>query len=115
MKRFGLAKSSLLRKTSEFNLVYRSGKRLYGKGFALIYLNGDQPASRLGISVQKKVGNAVRRNRIKRIIRETFRLNRDTFPGSSDIVFAVRPGFSLNGMAAVRAAVAGVTGLPGQN
>lgn len=115
MKRFGLPKSSLLRKTREFNLVYRGGKRLHGKGFALIYLTAEQPASRLGISVQKKVGNAVRRNRIKRIVRETFRLHREIFPRSSDIVFAIRPGFSLNGMLEVRAAVAGITGMQGQS
>ncbi|MCI5143985.1 MAG: hypothetical protein D3923_00320, partial [Candidatus Electrothrix sp. AR3] len=48
--------------------------------------------------------------RIKRIIRETFRLHKQIFPHSNDIVFAVRPGFSLNSMQAVRAAVAGLTG-----
>jgi ribonuclease P protein component len=88
---------------------------LRGSGFALIYLAGAGETSRLGISVHRKVGNAVRRNRIKRIVRETFRLHRDIFPGSSDIVFTVRPQFSVNGMPALRDAVAGVTGLSGQN
>ena len=114
MKRFGLPKTGLLRKTGEFNQVYRRGRRLRGQGFALIYLAGEQESSRLGISVHRKVGNAVRRNRIKRIVRETFRLHRDIFPQSSDIVFTVRPDFSLAGMAAVREAVANVTGLSGQ-
>jgi ribonuclease P protein component len=59
------------------------------------------------------VGNAVQRNRIKRIVRETFRLHRNIFPQASDIVFTVRPEFSLRGMHDVRDAVAELTGLPG--
>ncbi|MEA2116336.1 MAG: ribonuclease P protein component [Thermodesulfobacteriota bacterium] len=110
-----LPKNCLLRKTGEFNQVYRRGQRLRGNGFALIYLPGDQPVSRLGLSVHRKVGNAVRRNRIKRFVRETFRLHREIFPQSSDIIFTVRPEFSLNGMHAIRAAVSGLTGFQGQS
>ncbi len=91
--------------------MYRNGARLYGKGFTLVYLRDEQAdnrlsGSRLGISVPRKVGNAVQRNRIKRIIREAFRLHWEVFPRCSDIVFAVRPGFPLTGMQAVRDAVA---------
>jgi ribonuclease P protein component len=114
MKRFALPKSCLLRKTGEYNLVYRNGRRLRGSGFTLVCLDGNgQPNSRLGISVQVKTGGAVRRNWIKRIIRETFRLHREIFPSSSNIVFAVRPEFSLHGLHDVRAAVAVLTDLPG--
>lgn len=98
--------------------MYRNGARLYGKGFTLVYLRDEQSEqsdsrlseSRLGISVPRKVGNAVRRNRIKRIVREAFRLHREVFPRYSDIVFAVRPGFPLTGMQAVRDAVAVLAG-----
>ena len=61
---------------------------------------------------EARTGGAVRRNRIKRLVRETFRLHRDIFPSSSDIVFAVRPEFTLDGLNEVRAAVAELTGLP---
>ncbi len=103
----------MIRTTREFNQVYRHGVRLRGKGFALICLSGVQTRTRLGVSIPRKVGNAVRRNRIKRIIRETFRLHRDIFPASSDVVFTVRPGFSLQGMVAVRDAVAKLTSASG--
>ncbi len=85
---------------------------MHGSGFSLIYLAGDQLWSRLGISVPRKVGNAVRRNRIKRIVRETFRLHREIFPRSSDIVITIRSEFSLKGLYAFRVAVAGLTGIP---
>jgi len=114
MQRFGQRNSARLRKTRDFNRVYRNGARLYGKGFTLIFLGDEQAdscfsGSRLGISVPRKVGNAVQRNRIKRIIREAFRLHKGIFPQQSDIVFAVRPSFPLTGMQAVRDAVASLT------
>jgi ribonuclease P protein component len=45
---------------------------------------------RLGLSVSSRVGNSVARNRIKRLLREVFRLNKDSFPESSDIFVTVK-------------------------
>jgi len=87
---------------------------MHCSGFSLIYLAGGQPWSRLGISVPRKVGNAVRRNRIKRIVRETFRLHREIFPQSSDIVVTVRPEFSFKGLHELCLALAHLNGIPGK-
>ncbi len=46
---------------------------------------------RLGVSVPKKVGNAVARHRWKRLVREAFRLNRHAWPGGCDVVVVVQP------------------------
>jgi ribonuclease P protein component len=46
--------------------------------------------TRLGIAISKRIGNAVQRNRFKRLIRETFRLNKELFPMGYDIVIAAR-------------------------
>lgn len=108
MKRFGLPKKCLLRKAREFEAVYRRGRRIRGKGFSLIFLPNQQQYNRLGISVHGKVRGAVRRNRIKRIIRESFRLHRESFPPASDIVFTVRPDFSLQSPEAIRMEIARV-------
>lgn len=89
-----LLKTSLLRKGWEFDKVYSRGKRLHGNGFTLICLGNDTSVNRLGISVHRKIRGAVKRNRIKRIIRESFRLQRKQYPQNADIVFAVRSEFS---------------------
>ncbi len=103
---YGLSKHSLVRKSWEFEGIYSQGKRLHGKGFTLICRANTEDRSRIGISVNKKIRGAVKRNRIKRIIRESFRLQRDLYPPRTDIVFAVRPDFALFSPLAVGQAVA---------
>lgn len=88
--------------------MYSQGKRLHGQGFSLIFSANTVGCSRLGISVTKKTGSAVDRNRIKRIIREAFRLHRQQFPKYSDIVVTVRPDFSCRSPAGVLTAVTGL-------
>ncbi len=86
---FKLPKTALLRKSKQYSVVYRQGKRYRGDHFSLIFIENDQGFNRLGISVHG-VKKAVERNRMKRLIREFFRMNRDFLPPSKDIVFAVR-------------------------
>ncbi|MGB3223025.1 MAG: ribonuclease P protein component [Desulforhopalus sp.] len=100
-----LLKSSLLRKGWEFEEVYSRGKRLHGVGFTLICQPNSTGNSRLGISVHRKIRGAVKRNRLKRIIRESFRLWQKHYPAGADIVFAVRPDFSCLHPGDIRAAV----------
>ena len=100
-----LPKICLVRKGWEFEQVYKQGKRLHGDGFSLIYHGNDLGWNRLGISINGKIKGAVKRNRIKRIIRESFRLNREWYPPDADIVFTVRPGFPLVSPSAVSQAV----------
>ncbi|HJZ87795.1 MAG TPA: ribonuclease P protein component [Polyangia bacterium] len=79
-----------LRKRSEFLLVQRRGKKLQSPHFLVFVRTGSQPSTRIGITVSKKVGGAVQRNRIKRLVREVFRRNKSLFPGGKDIVLVAK-------------------------
>ena len=91
----GLPKKFLLTKPHEYQRVYRQGLRLRGNRINLILLPNNLEYSRLGISVHGEK-RAVRRNRLKRIIRETFRLKRRLIVPPQDIVFAVRKNCPLD-------------------
>nr|WP_321466512.1 ribonuclease P protein component [uncultured Desulfobulbus sp.] len=110
MHRNTLPKKHLLRTNGEFQCVYRAGRRSHGNGFAVIVAANSLPWNRLGISVQRKVGNAVRRNRIKRLIREIFRCNRSKFPSQCDIVVTVRPNFSFDSLELLQQALLSISG-----
>ena len=114
MKPHSLPKSILLTKPGDYQQVYRQGKRLQGANFSLIFMPNSKEHNRLGISIHGQLKGAVKRNRIKRIIREFYRhnktfLNRGVAVGQGetalDIVFTIRPGFNLQTPSAVAQAV----------
>ncbi|MEW6219942.1 MAG: ribonuclease P protein component [Thermodesulfobacteriota bacterium] len=106
MKGQGFSWHSRLHKPQEFERVYRGGRRLKGDGFQLILLPNSLEQNRLGISLNRRIKGAVRRNRIKRLIREFFRCHQGLIPPAQDCVFAVRPEFGLDHPAAIHQAVA---------
>ena len=75
-----------IRKRQDYLRIYDQGKRVYTRNFTIITCPNQTSTRRLGTTVSKKVGNAVKRNRIKRLLREFFRLNKERFPASHDIV-----------------------------
>ncbi len=85
-----LARASRLRARKLYLHVYERGHRVPGSFFVLFGLPGSTPKSRLGITATKKFGNAVERNRIKRVIREVFRHNRGLATSPIDVVVNVK-------------------------
>ena len=81
-----------LKKRYEFKQAQLSGRRIHTPHFLIVVHPNALQNTRLGITVTKKVGNAVQRNRIKRLVREVFRRNRPMFPGSHDLVFIAKRG-----------------------
>ena len=78
-------KADRILKRNEFIQLSKFGRKLQNENFTTIYAPGQFGRSRLGITVTRKVGNAVKRNRIKRLVREYFRLNRHMLSGDWDI------------------------------
>ena len=81
-----------LKKRYEFRQVQLSGRRIHTPHFLIVVQPNALHNTRLGITVTKKVGTAVQRNRIKRVVREVFRRNRQLFPASHDVVFIAKRG-----------------------
>lgn len=72
----------------DYQACYDAGQRLYSPNFILFVYKreGGPEAWRAGFAVSKKVGNAVARNRVKRILREFFRLFGQGLPAQTDFV-----------------------------
>ena len=84
------SKEAHLRKRAEFWKVYRAGAKIPAAFCILYVLRNREASNRLGVTVSRKVGNAVVRNRIKRCIREIFRTNQRTIPPHYDLVVNVK-------------------------
>jgi ribonuclease P protein component len=85
-------------KNKDFGRVYRKSRYYVGNFIILYSLPNRLAKNRLGITASRKTGKSVRRNRIRRLIRENYRLNEASIKTGFDIVFVVRkkdmlPGF----------------------
>lgn len=75
----------------EFERVYRQGTAYRGKCFSVHAFPNEHGNPRLGLSVSRKVGNAVTRNTVRRRLKEVFRASTSEIPGDLDLVVSARP------------------------
>jgi ribonuclease P protein component len=84
--------SDRLHRRADFTTVFKKGNRYSSSGLMMwVYRRSesDHPGPRLGLAIPRAYGNAVHRNRLKRLLREVFRLNKSRLPGA-DMVFSSR-------------------------
>ncbi len=100
IKARGFGADARLKNGVDFRKVFDEGKKTVGR--SLILWHRVEPSGagpRLGLSVSSKVGGAVQRARLKRLLRETFRLRRDELPKGLELVAYPRPGVPWKGKA----------------
>jgi ribonuclease P protein component len=86
-------KTARIRKRSEYLAIQGKGRKLQTENFVVfVAASPSRPVGdgRVGITVSKRVGQAVVRNRVKRILREVYRRRRGQFPPGMDIVFVAK-------------------------
>ncbi|MFN7950315.1 MAG: ribonuclease P protein component [bacterium] len=86
------SRADRIRSASDYSRARRLGVRRSGRRFTVIVAPGQGVRGRIGIAVPRQVGNAVVRNRLRRLVREYFRTRRDEFPDGKDVIVVPRPG-----------------------
>ena len=106
-------KSARVRQRFLYRLAQNKGRRVSLRHFTVMVwvraaVEVAEERARLGITVSKKVGNAVQRNRVKRVVREVFRRNQTLFSNGSDYVFIAKAGAADLSYAGLLAEVQGI-------
>lgn len=83
--------TTIIKSNKDFMRAYKKGKFTANKFISVYYFPNRSPYNRIGITTSKKVGNAVQRNRARRIIKAAYRNLENMFPIGFDIVFVARP------------------------
>lgn len=100
---FPFPKTDRVLRRDDFLAAQKRGRRIHSAHFVLVVFDrGDASGPRLGLVTSRKVASAVGRNRVRRHLRETFRLHRDRFPARHDVVVIAKEGAAALDSAAVR-------------
>jgi ribonuclease P protein component len=94
-------KSERLRKRREYLAVQRRGRKIHLPDLLAI-ISPRAGSKRVGITVSSKVGGAVTRNRIKRLLREVWRRDRDALPGGLDVVLIAKRRATTTSLSSLR-------------
>jgi ribonuclease P protein component len=95
----GLPRARRVRKRAEYLAIQGGGRRLSGDNYMLFARRADSEAqpARVGVTVSRKVGGAVLRNKVKRWVRESCRRMQRELPAGMDLVVVARPSAARSG------------------
>lgn len=85
-----MEKKFRIRKNVEFKKVYKHGKNYWNRNLILYVKKNDKKVTRVGYTITKKIGNAVTRNRLRRMMKEIYRLNFHNIKEGYDLVFIAK-------------------------
>ncbi len=94
MRAFSLEKGERLLRRADFERLSKYGNRIDSDYFVILYTRNGLGKLRLGVTVSKRVGRAVIRNRLKRLVREHFRQHKGLFSDSYDVNVIAKGGTS---------------------
>lgn len=113
---FGLPKRHRVRLRRDYRRIQGRGRKIRQGVLLCIFLPASGSESRVGITVSRKVGNAVNRNRVKRWLREAIRHERDGLDGVWDVVFIAHPQAAGSSAVGIRADVrSAFSRIPGES
>ena len=85
-----MLKKNVLRKNSDFDSVYKKGRSVGDRYIVLFYRKNNLPYTRTGFLASKKVGNSVKRNRARRLMKESYRMISSKIPQGYDLIMIAR-------------------------
>jgi len=85
-----MLKKTVLRRKSDFSNIYKKGKSVGERCVVIFVRKNGLPYNRIAFLASKKVGNSVKRNRARRLMKESYREIRETIAEGYDIVFIAR-------------------------
>lgn len=90
-----MKKEEIVRKTKDFDYIIKKGQCKKNNEFVIYYIDNDKKYNRFGISVSKKIGNAVTRNYYKRVIRNICDKSKNLYSKRKDYIIIMRKGLTI--------------------
>ena len=104
MKKFAFSRASRLRLKKDFQAVFDAGKKTVTRELVTWHCGG-KTENKIGLMVSRKTGGAVRRNRLKRLLREAFRLTKNELKEDAHLIVYPKAGCAIDSLAEARRAL----------